>query len=347
MPGKCGLCCLACLPAPASPHVASAGNAGSSPPWWLLPTPPPASQPPGEGGARSVDPALLGRCPEPGGLSCPFARESSLGPLSPGPNGFLFKVSSDILITNRGQPSLSGPQALWRSESACHRCGGDGQDQAEGWMLTKERRPGGWEPGPAPRSPTGAGPLPPSLPALAGQPLSLEDALEWRGTGQEACPVLPPRRAGSLGCCLSVCTVSFLATATPCPPATSSCLLSLVGSTWSREAPARGGGPAARSQGWQGSGGRLPASCRRAGADAAGLHVPGRAKLWLLAAREAAQEPAPCSRVTACKGVGDSSPAAVFSCWTWAVLAGEAGGRGQGWWARGHPAPHVTPAAWA
>lgn len=218
MPGKCGLCCLACLPAPASPHVASAGNAGSSPPWWLLPTPPPASQPPGEGGARSVDPALLGRCPEPGGLSCPFARESSLGPLSPGPNGFLFKVSSDILITNRGQPSLSGPQALWRSESACHRCGGDGQDQAEGWMLTKERRPGGWEPGPAPRSPTGAGPLPPSLPALAGQPLSLEDALEWRGTGQEACPVLPPRRAGSLGCCLSVCTVSFLATATPCPP---------------------------------------------------------------------------------------------------------------------------------
>lgn len=94
----------ACFPAPAFPERAGPSHAGGC----SYPTP--LSAPELLVRVRSVDLAPCWaafqsqeECP------VPSPGRAAWGLPSPRPNGFLFKVSSDILITNRGQPLLSGP----------------------------------------------------------------------------------------------------------------------------------------------------------------------------------------------------------------------------------------------
>lgn len=190
-------------------------------------------------------------------MSCPFAWESTGGLPSPWPNGFLFKVSSDILIANRGQPSLSGPQALRGLSWGCHRCGGDGQGQAGSWTLPKESSRGGREPRPCPS-------------ARAQRPALLLHRELGRcvGTEGDPCPDAPPVR--SPGCWRS--HPRSLIPGDTLPLATSSRLLQSV-----RRPGAVG--PARPSESWQGPGKEAFLPPGGAVAEAAGFPVPGRAAL--------------------------------------------------------------------
>lgn len=264
--------------------------------------------------ARSVDPAPFWaafQSPE----ECPvlLPGRAARGLPGRGPNGSLFKASSDILITNRGQPSLSGPQALrglsWgclvvgRQDETRQKAGRSPKNEAE---VDRSRAWASTHP-------------PPSQPA--------DPHWAWRCCGREGDQLPDPPHEAPM-------VLSALPTV---PPATSSRLLSssarpgAVGPPW-------GGGPpgirAGRAQG------RKPPPALGEQRGSRSFHAPGwlRSGCWPSGRRPGACPMA--QRVTALGGCRGQR----LSCPAW-LLDQEClgGGRGCSKWAQRPPnAPHQT-----
>lgn len=183
------------------------------------------------------------------------------------PNGFLFKAASDILITNRGQPLLSGRRPA-RSELGLQVLGRWDKTRQSCPLTRNGVRLGGAMP--APLSPGARRCWVLSTPRLprSRQPV---DALGWEGGDQT-----PP--LGSLGA-VPPTRPHFGDTL---PPATSSRLLSSVSSgsgAWGLP----GVRPCPRSElAGLGEGSLPPPASRGEQRGSRGFHVAGRAASWLL-----------------------------------------------------------------